>query len=76
MWTSRVERAPRSVVRTAVFFVANSYGDYWDSYYEKLEVPVHNQRVPVQKHKESRLGLYVTRQLIWRQTPNRFIAVH
>ena len=44
-------------------FVANSYGESWDSTYEKSRVPVQNQRVRNWKC----LGLYVTRQLIWLQ---------
>ena len=43
-------------------FVENSHGEARDSSYTKSWVPVHNQWVPVQKNKESCLGLYVTRK--------------
>ena len=61
-------------------FVANSYSKSWDSSCEQSWVPVQNQCVPVKKKKWVRnwkcLGLYVTRQLIWRQTPKVCITVH
>ena len=55
-------------------FVTNtcSYGESWDSSCEKSWVPVHNQGVLSWKC----LGLYVTRQLIWRQMPKLFITVY
>ena len=46
-------------------FVTNSYGESWDSSFEKSWVPF-----------QKCLGLYVTRQLIWRQTPKLWITVH
>ena len=44
-------------------------GEFWDSSSEKW-VPVQNKWVPVNESEiENTLGLYVTRQLVWRQTP-------
>ena len=44
-------------------------GESWDSSSEKW-VPVQNKWVPVNESEiENTLGLYVTRQLVWRQTP-------
>ena len=44
-----------------------SYGESWDSSCEKSWVLVQNQWVPVEKTKNSKLGLNVIRQLIWLQ---------
>ena len=61
-------------------FVTNSYVESWDSSCEKSRVPVKIQCVPVQKKEGilnwKCLGLYVWRQLIWRQTPKLFITVY
>ena len=58
-------------------FVTNSCGETWDSSCEKSWVPVHNQWVPVKKKvlvlDGKCLGLSVSRQSIWRQTPKLFI---
>ena len=44
-------------------------GEFWDSSRETW-VPVQNKWVPVNESEiENTLGLYVTRQLVWRQTP-------
>ena len=58
-------------------------GEYWerDSSCEKSWVPVQSHWVPVQKKKkeskiEEWLGLYVTRQWIWKQTPKLFTSVY
>ena len=53
-------------------FVTNSYGVSLDSSCEKPWVPVKKKRVRNGKC----LGLYVTRQLIWRQTPKLCITVY
>ena len=61
-------------------FVSISYGESWDSSCKESWVPVHNQWVPVNCSKKlgvrnwKCLGLYVTRQWIWRQTTILFIT--
>ena len=55
-------------------FVRNSYGETWDSSCEKSRVVVQNYWVPVQKPES--LGLYVTTQLIKRQTSKHCITVY
>ena len=57
-------------------FVTNSYGESWDSCSQKSRVSVHNHWVSVQKNRVLNwkcLSLYVTRQLIWRQTPELYL---
>ena len=60
-------------------FVTDSYGESWDSSCETSRVPVQNQWVPVKKKRVRNwkcLGLYVTRQLMWSQTPKLCITVY
>ena len=60
-------------------FVTDSYGESWDSSCETSRVPVQNQWVPVKKKRVRNwkcLGLYVTRQLMWSQTPKPCITVY
>ena len=51
-------------------FVTTSYGESWDSSSEKSRVPPQKETGPTFS------GLYVTRQLICRQTPNLCITVY
>ena len=43
------------VVMTSTDFIKNGYGESWDSSCEKSWVPVHNQWLPVNKNKESKI---------------------
>ena len=64
----------KSLILTILYsdFVTNSYGESRNSFCEKSWVPVEkNKRVQNWKY----LGLYVTRQLNWRQTPKLFTTV-
>ena len=58
--------------------IVKLYGEFCDSSYEKSWVPVQNQWVPFKKQIQNWkcLGLYVTRQLIWRQTQNLCITIY
>ena len=58
--------------------IVKLYGEFCDSSYEKSWVSVQNQWVPFKKQIQNWkcLGLYVTRQLIWRQTQNLCITIY
>ena len=50
-------------------FATNSNGESWDSSWEQSQVPVQKHWVSDSSKNNESLGLYVTSQLIWRQTP-------